>query len=113
MDAPGLELARPGDVRFFVEAGLQLDQHGDLRLLVARLRERLDYWGVRADTVEGLLYGEHLGVVGRRPDEVDNGCERVVGMVEQDVAVPDGLGDRPRAPDLQRHSRRYRGVEQI
>src|SRR5918911_2488552 len=111
MDAPGLELARPGDVRFFVEAGLQLDQHGDLRLLVARLRERLDYWGVRADTVEGLLYGEHLGVVGGGPDEFDDGRERVVGVVEQDVAVPDGLGDRPRAPDRRRHAGRDRRGE--
>src|SRR5215212_9880482 len=34
-------------------------------------------------------------------------------MVEQDVAVPDGLGDRPRAPDLRRNSWRYRGIEQI
>src|SRR5215218_5699321 len=57
VDAPGLELARPGDIRFFVEARFKLDQDGDLRLLVARLRERLDYRGVRADTVEGLLYG--------------------------------------------------------
>src|SRR5215213_9656831 len=113
VDAPGLELARPGDVRLFVEARFQLDQNGDLCLLVARLREPLDYRGLRADTVERLLYGEHLGVVGRRPDEVDDGCERVVGMVEQDVAVPDGLGDRARGPDLRGHPGRYRRGEQI
>src|SRR5215211_5511500 len=113
VDAPSLELARPGDVRLFVEARFQLDQDGDLCLLVARLRERLDYRGVRADPVEGLLYGEHLGVVGRRPHEVDYGRERIVGMVEQDVAVPDGLGDGPRAPDLRRNPWCYRGIEQI
>ena len=87
VDAPGLQLARPGDVRLLVEARLQLDQNGDLRLLVARLRERLDDRGVGADAVEGLLYGEHLGVVGGRPDEFDDRGERVEGMVEQDVAV--------------------------
>src|SRR3712207_8944181 len=65
MHAPRLEPSRPGDVRLLVEARLQLHEHGYLRLLVAGLRERLDYRGVGADAVEGLLDGEDVGVGGR------------------------------------------------
>src|SRR3712207_8987386 len=64
VDAPRFEAPCPGDVRLLVEAGLELDEHGDLRLLVARLGERLDYRGVGAHAVERLLYGQHVGVGG-------------------------------------------------
>src|SRR5918998_350793 len=111
--APRLELPRPRYVRLLVEAGLQLDQGGDLRLLVAGLGEGLDYGRVRPDPVEGLLYGEHLGVVRGGPDKVHDRGERVEGVVEEDVAVADGLGDRPRVPDLRRHPRRDGRGEQV
>src|SRR5215207_6253834 len=113
VDAPGLQLARPDDVRLLVETRLELDEHGDLRLLVARLREGLHYGGVGADAVEGLLYGQHLGIVGRRPDEIDDGVEGVVGVVKQQVAVPYRLRDRAGAPDLRWHPGRDRRVQQI
>ena len=65
--------------------GLELHEDGDLRLLVAGLRERLHYGGVGPDTIEGLLDGEDFGVVGGGPDELDDRGEGVEGMIEQDI----------------------------
>ena len=88
-----LERLRPADVALFVEARLELDEGGDLLAVGRRLHECVDHGGVAADAVERRLDGEHVGVLGGRADEVDHGVERVVGVVQQDVAVADGGED--------------------
>ena len=44
---------------------------------------------VAAGAVERLLDREHVGVVGGARDELDHRVERVVGVVEEDVALAD------------------------
>ena len=83
-----LERPGPPDVRLLVEAGLELDQGGHLLAALGRADQRLDDRACRTrGAVERLLDGEHLGVARGLADELlDRGGERVVRVVDQDVA---------------------------
>ena len=60
----------PFNVVFFVKPRFQLDQHGDLGIVVAGRRQRLDNRRVAADPVQGLFDRENAGVVDGAFDEV-------------------------------------------
>ena len=89
LDAALLERARPLDVAGLVEARLELDDGGHLLAVLGRARERLDDRRVAAGAVERLLDREHVGIVGGARDELDDRIERVVRVVEEDVALAD------------------------
>ena len=78
----------PADVGLLVESSLELDDGGDLLAVLLRLDERLDDRAVEAGAVERLLDAEDGRVVGRLGDEgLDRGGERVVGVVDEHVAL--------------------------
>lgn len=93
VDAGFFELAGPLDVIGFVEAGLEFDQGGDLFAAAGGLDEGADDGGVAAGAVEGLFDGEDVGVAGGLFDEIDDGLEAVVGVVEEDVVFAEGVED--------------------
>ena len=82
-----LHAARPLDVGLFVEARLQLDDDGDLLALLRRFDQRVHHRALVAGSIDRLLDREHLGVARGKHDEVLDGRERLVRMVEQDVRV--------------------------
>ena len=83
-----LERARPGDVRALVEARLELDHADRLLAALGRADERRDERRVVGRAVHGLLDREHVGVGDRLLDEaLDRRRERVVGVVDEDVAA--------------------------
>ena len=84
---PLLERARPGDVAGLVEAGLELDERGDLLAVLGRAAEGADDGRVAAGAVEGLLDGEDVRIVRRLLDEADHRVEGLVRVVEQHVAA--------------------------
>ena len=86
-----LQRARPLDVGGLVEAGLELDDRRDLLAVLGGADQRADDRRVGAGAVERLLDGEHVGIVGRLGDELDHVLERLVRVLQQDVA----LGDDP------------------
>ena len=88
---PGtLELARPDDVRLFVEACLDLDQDDDLLAALGGPDQRLDDGGVAGRPVEGLLDRQDVRVVGGLGDEpLDRRGEGLVRVMDQDVAGAD------------------------
>ena len=88
--ALALQRLGPADVALLVEARLELDQDGDLLAVGRRLHELLDDRRVAAAAVQRLLDGEHVRIVGGGAQELDHRVERVVGMVEQHVALADG-----------------------
>ena len=53
------------------------------------LDEERDERGVGARAVESLLDGQNLRVLGRLTDEVEDGLETVIGVVEKDVTLAD------------------------
>ncbi len=88
--AGALELARPDDVRLLVEAGLDLDQDDDLLAALGGPDQRLHDRRVARRPVQRLLDGQDVGVVGGLGDEpLDRRGERLVRVVDEDVAGPD------------------------
>ncbi len=84
-----LQGARPGDVGHLVEARLHLDQHHHLLAGGGRVDQRVDDRRVARGAVQRLLDGQHVGVGRGLLDEaLHAGGERVVGVVHQDVALP-------------------------
>ena len=83
-----LQRAAPLDVRALVEARLDLDQAHRLLAALGGADQRRHQRRVVARAVHGLLDREHVGVVDRLLDEaLDRAHERVVRVVEQDVAL--------------------------
>ena len=94
MDARLLELARPVNVVGLVEPCLQLDERGDLFSVEGSIHQRAHDRGVAAGAVEGLLDGKDLRVAGGLFDEIDDGVEGIVGVVEQDLVFADMIENR-------------------
>ena len=89
-----LELASPGDVGLLVEASLDLNQRQDLLASLSRIDQRIDDWAVTACAIKGLLDCKHVWVGRCRSQECDNRCrERLVWVVHQNLALPDGRKD--------------------
>ena len=87
--ADPLQVARPVDVVLFVEARLELDQRRDLFAGFGRLHERRDDGRVAGSPVQRLLDRQDVRIFGGLAHELHDRIERVVGMVEQDVAFAD------------------------
>ena len=89
-----LQLARPDDVGLLVEAGLDLDEDDDLLAALGGPDERLDDRRVAGRPVQRLLDRQDVRVVGGLGDEpLDGRGERLVRVVDEDVAGPDGGED--------------------
>src|SRR6266581_46806 len=84
-----LELRRPVQIRFLVEAREQLDDDRDLLAPLRSVDQVLHQNRVGAGPIHGLLDRDHAGIVDRLLQEVDHGVERLKRMVQQDVAFPD------------------------
>ena len=88
--AGAFELEGPGDVGVLVEARLDLDQRQHLLAGVGRVDQRVDDRRVGAGAVQRLLDGQHARVGGRLGEErLHRRGERIVGVVQQDVALAD------------------------
>ena len=84
-----LQLLRPVDVGFLVEAGEQLDDDGDFLAAARRLDQRLHQHRVHAGAIDRLLDRDDVGIVGGPADEFDDRVERLERMVQQDVVLAD------------------------
>ena len=86
---PGLlEGAGPADVGLLVEARLELDHRGDLLAGLGGADQGGHDGAVVAGPVEGLLDGQHVGVLGGQGHErLHRGREGLVRVVDQDVAL--------------------------
>ena len=98
------EALRPVDVGFFIETRHQLNHYGH-RLAIARgLDQQFHHHRLRAGAIDRLLDGDHLRIVGRLRDEVDDRLERLVGMMQQNVAAADAIEDGGVAQQLARRA---------
>ena len=89
VDSAFLELARPLDIVFLVEARLQLDENRHLLAVCGGGLERLHDGRAAPGAVERHFYREDVGVVRGGCHEVFDGGEAVVGVVEDSVALAD------------------------
>ena len=119
MDAGLLELARPDDVRGFVEARLHLHEGQHLLARFGRVDERLHDRAVARGAVQGLLDGEDVRVFRRLLEEqLHARREGLVGVVHEHIALADRGEDVGAAVLLgglerQRGRRNVRGVVQL
>ena len=80
----------PLDVAFFVEAGFELHQDGDLLAGLRGEGEGGDEGGIAAGAVEGHFDGEDFGVFDGREDEAfDGGIEGFIRVMDEDIIVAD------------------------
>ncbi len=68
---------------------LELDDRRHLLSTLRRAHQRLDDRRIPARSVERLLDREDLGIVGCAGDEVDDGVERLVRVLQQHVLLAD------------------------
>ncbi len=88
MAAGPLQLTGPPDVRGLVEPGLDLHQDDDLLAGLGGGDQRVYDGGVTRGPVQRLFDGQHVWVGGGLFDEaLHRGGERVVGMVDEHVAL--------------------------
>jgi hypothetical protein len=92
--AHGLESLGPVDVGLLVEARLQLDHAGHFLAAPRRLDQQFHQHRLGAGAVDGLLDGQHLGVVDRLAQELHHRGEALERVVQQQVAAAAALEDR-------------------
>ena len=89
MRARPFQLARLADVGGLVEPRLQLHQRGDGFAVLRRLAKRLDDGAVARGAVERLFDRHHLRVARGLRQKPHHHIERLVGVVQQHVLLPD------------------------
>ncbi len=93
----------PVDVGGLVEPGGEFHHREYLLAVLHRVDQRVDDAGIPRDTVQADLDLADMGVQGGRFQQVDHVVERVVGVVQEDILVPDRVEDtlvlvQPRNP---------------
>jgi len=90
LNAGAFQVACPLDILFLVKPGLELDHRHDRLAGFRRHDKRLDDRTLVGRSVKRLLDGHDVGVLGRLADELHHHVERLVGMMDDDVLLPDG-----------------------
>src|SRR5712671_3927023 len=88
LHAGTLEIAGPANVGFLVEARFQFDQRRHRLAGLGRFGELAHDRAVLAGTVQGLLYRRDGGVARRLSYELDDDIKAFIGMVDDDVLLP-------------------------
>ena len=89
--AGAFQLARPHDVRVFIEACFDFDERKHLLAGMGGVNQRVDDRRIAGCAVQRLLDGEHLRIgCCLREERLHGGREGVIGVVQQDVALADG-----------------------
>ena len=84
-----LEFGGPADVGFFVKACHQFHYYRHCLAILRGADERFHQYRIGAGAVHRHLDGDHAGVDGGLAEQVDDRDERLVWMVQQDVATAD------------------------
>src|SRR5271165_676859 len=86
--AGSLQIPGPADVGLFVKARLQFDQRGDGLARFRRVDEGSHDRAVGRGAIERLLYCDHIGIVRRLIEELDDDVERFVRMMDDEIFLP-------------------------
>ena len=89
LHAGAFEVARPADIGFLVEPRLQLDQRGHRFAGLGGFGERAHDRRVVRGAVERLLDGDDVGIAGGLLQELHDDVEGFVGVMDDQVLLPD------------------------
>ena len=87
--AGSLEIPRPANVGLFVKARLQFHQRGDRLAGLRRFDEGPHDRAVSRSAVERLLDRDHVRIVRRLIEELDDDVERFIRMMDNKILLPD------------------------
>ncbi len=87
--AGGLQLVGEFDVRLLVEARAQFDDDEHVFARVGRVHQRLRYGRIEAGAIQRLPDRQHVGIGRRLPQKIDDWCERLKRMMQQQIALAD------------------------
>src|SRR5262245_46970373 len=113
VDSGLLQSLRPLDVRLFIEAGFEFDQHRDLFAVLGCFNQRFDYRRILAHAVERLFDRQHVRVARGQAQEFVPRRERAVRGMEQNVLMAYGVEDVFSRAQRRRRGRRERLVLQL
>ncbi len=85
------QTARPVNVGLFIEACLQLYHHGDFLPVMGGMNHRIDNAGVFRHAVDVDFNRQHVGIERCLTHQLQHVFKGVVRIVEQDVALADGI----------------------
>ena len=89
LGAGAFEVARPADVALLVEPRLELDQRGHRLAPLGGLAQSRHGRRILAGAVERLLDRHHVRVLRRLAQEAHHHVEALIGVVDDDVLLPD------------------------
>src|SRR5215813_9368338 len=90
MYACQFETSRPLDVAFLVKASFQLNQRGNLFPLFRRIDQSFYDWRISTGAIQADLDCYYVGIRSCRADEICDSAIRRVGMMQQNILLPDG-----------------------
>ena len=93
VDARALHGAGPAQIGLLVEAGLDLDEGGDVLAVLGRLDQGGDDGAVLGGPVQGLFDGDDVGIAGGLAQELDHHVEALERVVDQHVLLADRRED--------------------
>ena len=103
----------PVDIGLFVKARHQFHCHRHFLAAVRRRNQQFHQFGIRAGAVNGLLDGHHISIVRGRAQKIDHRFKRGKRLVQQNVAVGDGVKHLARAAEQAGMGRLKRRKQQI
>ena len=109
MRADLLQFRRPADISLLVKARHQLDHHRDLLAILRCANQRLHQLRIRPRAVHRHLDRHHIRGMRRIIQPLDHRRERLVRMVQQNIALADGLKNIATFAQLFIHAHAIRG----
>ena len=93
LHAGALEVAGPADVGLLVEPRLEFDQRGHRLSGLGRFRQRPHDRRVVRGAVQRLFDRDHVGVAGALLQELDDDVEGFIGVMDDQILLPDRRED--------------------
>ena len=89
LHAGAFEVARPANVRLFVEARLELDERRDRLAGFGSLRQRLDDRAIGRRAIERLLDRDDIRIARSLIEELHHHIEGFVRVMDNQIFLPD------------------------
>ena len=106
MGAGFLQPVGQSDIGRLVKAGPQLDHHGDLFTRARRVDQVFHHRRIRTGSVEGLFDGQHIRVLCRLTEQLDDRGEGFERVMEQHIMLAHDLEQITPVAELGRQTRR-------
>src|SRR5215510_15389200 len=81
----------PSNITFFIEACFELHQYSNLFAIFRCFKQGFDYRSILSNSINRLFDRQHMWVTRSSSQEINDGIERIIGLVQQDILPLDCL----------------------